>query len=137
LKLVIFCYFSKRWTLKQIITMSKAVSANSKGKSTDSRPQWNPSVAVVSRNSQLQSLPGKKRQYENIKSRIRSGIKNGNSDASLDGSTSFRQRNDSSAVAACLYPNGHQSPWPNDANATASGPTDEVPEASISPSRCV
>ncbi len=119
--------------------MPKAVPANSKGKSTDSRPPWNPSVAVVSRNSQLQSLPGKKRQYENIKSRIRSGIKNGNSDASLDGSTSFRQRNDSSAVAACLYPNGHQSPWPqpNDANATANGATDEVPEASISPSRCV
>jgi hypothetical protein len=120
--------------------MPKTVPANSKGKaSTDSRPPWNPSTTVISRNSQLQSLPGKKRQYENIKSRIRSGIKNDKSNASLDGSTSFRQRNDSSAVAACLYPNGHQSPWPepnNDSNATTSGPTEEVAERS-SPSRCV
>jgi hypothetical protein len=132
------CFIAIKVKQKNILTMPKTVPTNSKGKSADSRPPWNPSTAVISRNPQLQSLPGKKRQYENIKSRVRSGIKNEKPNASLDGSTSFRQRNDSSAVAACLYPNGHQSPWPepNDSNITVSGPTEEVPEGT-SPSRGV
>lgn len=129
------------WDLVQrekVVIMSKTASVKSKSSTTDSRPAWNPSTAVTNKSAQLQSLPGKKRQFANVQSRIRSGIGNRSSNMSHDASNSYRERNDSSAVAACLYPTDHQSPWPapKELNNTAIGSTDEVPEAKT-PARCV
>lgn len=123
---------------EKVVIMSKTDSVKSKSSTTDSRPAWNPSTAVTNKSAQLQSLPGKKRQFANVQSRIRSGIGNRSSNMSHDASNSYRERNDSSAVAACLYPTDHQSPWPapKELNNTAIGSTDEVPEAKT-PARCV
>lgn len=108
--------------------MSKTASVKSKSSATECRPAWNPSTAVINRSAQLQSLPGKKRQFANVQSRIRSG--NVSSNTSHDTSNNYRQRNDSSALAACLYPTEHQSPWPvsQELNTTTNGSND-VPEA--------